>query len=201
MDKTEKISREGKNNKAETLFIRHTRLEELDCVMELYEKARQFMAQCGNVSQWAGGYPERELVMQDIHEQNSYVCLDDKGIVGVFYFAPGPDKTYEVITQGSWLNEEPYAVIHRIAIGEPGKGIAAFCYDWCMGRCDNLRIDTHANNIVMQRSLAKSGFIACGIIYIGTGKDDQRIAYHKVKTAIEIVVSKQKNGKEDEQLT
>lgn len=178
------------------LRIRNTKAEEIETVLALYERARVFMAKNGNASQWAGGYPARELVMQDICENNSYVCLDREEIIGVFYFSQGPDKTYETISEGAWLNEAPYGVMHRIAVGKPGVGVAAVCFDWCLNKCGNLRIDTHANNVPMQKSLAKSGFVPCGIIRIGSGEDDRRIAYQKAKEmAKEIHHTEPTNGK------
>ena len=44
------------------------------------------------------------------------------------------------------------------------------------GRRDNIRVDTHRDNIVMQRLVEKLGFSRRGIIYIADGTE--RIAYH-----------------------
>ena len=41
----------------------------------------------------------------------------------------------------------------------------------------SIRIDTHKDNIPMQRALAKHGFIKCGIIHLANG--DERIAFQK----------------------
>ncbi len=166
-----------------SLSIRKTKTKDIDSVMNVYDKAKIFMAKNDNASQWAGGYPPRELILQDIEENSSFICQDEEGIVGVFYFSLKPEPTYEKINGRGWLNEEAYGVIHRIAIERPGRAVASFCYDWCLQQCDNLRIDTHVNNIPMQKSLAKNGFVACRTIRIGTGADDERIAFQKIKTA------------------
>lgn len=42
----------------------------------------------------------------------------------------------------------------------------------------HLRIDTHADNHIMQHLILKNGFEQCGIIHIADGSE--RIAYEKV---------------------
>ena len=98
-------------------------------------------------------------------------------LVCVFMMMVGIDPNYNVIYDGSWLNDEPYAVIHRIATTVHGKGIAEMCYDFALAHCNNLRIDTSSENYPMQKSLLKNGFKLCGVIHLANG--DPRLAYHK----------------------
>ena len=158
-------------------MIEKATLSQLPEIMAVYEKARHFMAQTGNPDQWGMSYPPESMIRQDILNGKSYVNLSDGKICAVFYFALEQDPTYGYI-DGAWLNDAPYGVIHRIAVGESGKGAAAACFAFAEARCDNLRIDTHEKNIPMQRCLAKRGFRRCGIIYLEDG--DPRIAYQKV---------------------
>ena len=153
-------------------------MSQLPLILSIYEKARAFMAQTGNPNQWGTTDPPEEKVRQDILSERCYVNLKDDHIQAVFYFAVEQDPTYAYI-EGAWLNTEPYGVIHRIAVGENGRGVAAECFDFALSHCPNLRIDTHEDNIPMQRCLAKNGFSRCGIIYLEDG--DSRIAYQKVK--------------------
>ena len=150
---------------------------QLSQIMAVYDAARSFMAQTGNPDQWGTAYPSEEMIRQDIQNEKCYVNLDGEKIRAVFYFAVEADPTYGYI-EGQWLNDEPYGVIHRIAVGENGKGVAAECFAFASERCENIRIDTHEKNIPMQRCLAKNGFTRCGIIYLENG--DPRIAYQKV---------------------
>jgi hypothetical protein len=159
--------------------IRPTTLADLDTIMDIYDKARQYMRQHGNMNQWIGGYPSAELIKKDIHDNNSYVCIDEEQIVGVFTFIQGLDPTYITIYEGNWLNEEAYGVVHRIASLSHKKGVASFCLDWCFCRCSNIKIDTHRDNTVMQNLLAKNGYTYCGIIYLESG--DERLAYQKTR--------------------
>ena len=87
----------------------------------------------GNMTQWAGNYPNRDILYEDIRQGRSFVALLDDRIVATFCFTEGPDPTYAVIEQGSWLHEEPYHVIHRMACIERNRGIASACMAWCLG--------------------------------------------------------------------
>ena len=158
-------------------MIQKADISQLPRIMEIYEKARAFMAESGNPDQWGTGYPPEEMIRQDIRDGKSYVNLDGDHIRAVFYFAVEADPTYGYI-EGTWLNDEPYGVIHRIAVDGNGRGVAAECFAFAAQHCENIRIDTHEKNIPMQRCLAKNGFTRCGIIYLEDG--DPRIAYQKV---------------------
>ena len=151
-------------------------LSQFSRIMDVYAQARQFMAQNGNPDQWGTAYPSEDMIRQDISNGKCYVNLDSNHIRAVFYFAVEADPTYGYI-EGTWLNDAPYGVIHRIAVGESGKGVAAECIRFAFDRCGNLRIDTHEKNTPMQRCLAKNGFTRCGSIYLEDG--DPRIAYQK----------------------
>ncbi len=159
-------------------MIRKANLSQLPQILSIYERARAFMAQNGNPNQWGTTEPPEARVRQDILEEKCYINLDGEDIRAVFYFAVEQDPTYSYI-DGAWLNQEPYGVIHRIAAGENGKGVAAECFAFALSQCSNLRIDTHADNLPMQRCLAKNGFVRCGVIYVEDGTP--RFAYQKIK--------------------
>ena len=158
--------------------IRPTMREDLEAVMKLYADARKFMGENGNPTQWVNGYPTLEMVSGDIQEESSYVCVEDDVILGVFRFTIGIDPTYIHIYEGSWLNEEPYGVVHRIASSGQKKGVASYCLNWCLEQWGNIRIDTHRDNHIMQNLLLKNGYSRCGIIYLENG--DERIAFQKI---------------------
>ena len=157
--------------------IRQARLEELSQIMEIYDNARAFMRASGNPTQWSGGYPSEALIRNDIASDKLYVCEDTDGLAGVFYFAIEDDPTYRKIYGGAWRNDEPYAVIHRIAVAKQGRGVVSRCFDFAFSKYPNLKIDTHKDNIPMQKALAKNGFLPCGTIYLESG--DARIAYQR----------------------
>ena len=159
------------------LSIRKTTAGDLADVLSVYESARSFMRENGNETQWQGGYPDEELIAADIRQGYSYVCLDQDRIVGVFSLIPGEDPTYGVIVGGQWLNDHPYATVHRIAVSGGRRGAATFCMDWCFDKYRNIRVDTHRDNLPMQKLLIKKGYTYCGIIYVADGSE--RLAYQK----------------------
>lgn len=161
------------------MLIRNTEAHDLEAVMEIYASAREFMRDNGNGGQWGQTHPRRELIEADIENKNGYVVEENGEIVGAFFFKIGEDPTYKVIHDGKWINDGEYGVIHRIAVKHHGRGIVGFVYNHCFDIINNLRIDTHKDNIPMQRSLEKAGFRYCGIIHIDSG--DERIAYQKAE--------------------
>ena len=159
--------------------IRHANVGDLDAILPIYDHARRYMRENGNPTQWSGGYPDEATLREDIAKDRLFVCMDGDETVGVFCYFYGDDPTYQRIYEGSWKNDLPYGVIHRIAVSSHRKGVASFCYEHCFSLCKNLKIDTHRDNIPMQKSLAKNGFSYCGIIYLASG--DERLAYQKTE--------------------
>ena len=157
--------------------IRKARIEELDALMQIYADARAFMQQTGNPDQWWDFYPPRDLIREDIERGLCHVCEEDGERFAVFYYCKEDDPSYRVIEDGAWLNNLPYGVVHRIAVAKRGRGVAKFCFDYALSQCGNLKIDTHRNNLPMQKALEKNGFTYCGVIRIYNG--DERIAYQK----------------------
>jgi len=145
-------------------------------IKEIYAFARSFMTEHGNPTQWGASYPECEMLRQDILLGKLYVIQAEEQIHGVFYFAVEDDPTYHEIYNGAWHSEDAYGVIHRIA-GDGSGGILAAAVAFGEQYVPYLRIDTHADNTVMQCAVAKQGFQYCGIIYVDDGTP--RLAYDK----------------------
>ena len=154
-------------------------MEELPEIMAIYARARQFMKETGNPTQWGDTHPSKEAVRGDIERQQSIVCVIDGQIEGVFYLAEGADPTYDVIEDGAWHSDRPYHTIHRIASSGRVRGVFSRCVDWAHENYGYLRIDTHEQNIPMQNALKKQHFTRRGVIYIHDGTP--RLAYDKIK--------------------
>ena len=166
------------------MIIRKAEKKELEEILTIYKEAREYMALNGNRNQWGDNYPPRELIEEDIASGKCYIAVDEK-ICGVFYFAIEADPMYAIIKEGQWLNDNKYAVVHRIAVSKNthNKGIAGTCIDYAVEMCKaqkiyDLRMDTHRDNQPMQRFLEKKGFEGCGIVFVEDGSE--RIAYHKI---------------------
>ncbi len=150
----------------------------LNAILEIYRAARSYMAASGNPHQWGGAYPPVSLVEDDICRQCLYLCVEGEELLGVFFYSEEEEPTYRVI-DGAWLNDRPSGVMHRVAVARHGCGVAGFCFDFCLERCRNLKIDTHRDNLPMQRALEKNGFVRCGKIRLENG--EERLAYQKSK--------------------
>lgn len=170
--------------------IRVAIMEDIDRVLDVYAEAREYMAQNGNAEQWGKNYPPKSLIEDDISKGKCYIVEDinsdgGRSIQGVFYFAIERDVSYDIIEEGQWRNNRPYAVVHRIAVGAlaHNKGLAGQCISYAVNRCRevgiyDLRMDTHKDNIPMQRFLEKCDFRRCGKVYVEN--DSERLAYHKI---------------------
>ena len=76
--------------------IRKASVQDLDQIMQIYEKAREFMRTNGNAEQWGDEYPSRELIEQDFDRM--YLCIEKEQIACVFYYAVEEDDDYR------WIN-------------------------------------------------------------------------------------------------
>lgn len=57
------------------MTIRKATPEDLPEILDIYRRARRFMAQNGNPTQWKDGYPQPDLLEADIQKQQLYVIL------------------------------------------------------------------------------------------------------------------------------
>ena len=154
--------------------VRLTTEADLERVMEIYHGAQAFMAAHGNPTQWRNVYPTPEIVQEDIALRRGYVCEENGHLYAAFMLLEGEDPNYRRI-DGAWLNDLPYQTLHRVASSGERKGMVDFIVQWALTRCDNLRGDTHADNLPMQRAFERNGFRRCGIVWMQDGTE--RIAY------------------------
>ncbi len=170
--------------------IRKSTNKDLDKIMQLIEYAQQFFYDA-NINQWQNGYPNTEVILQDIAAGESYVVCDKYDtIVATAMISFAGEATYAEI-DGKWIsnNDAKYAVVHRIAVhpSNKGQGIAAFILHKVMEmltqhNATSLRIDTHRENAAMQSVINRMQFEYCGIIYVDDRQE--RLAYEKLATSI-----------------
>ena len=153
----------------------------LGCVRRI--KSEYFEA--NNIHQWVDGYPSREQFSADVDRKALYVMYMGEVLIGFGAFIAGNEPTYDKI-EGEWLTDgENYLVVHRLGINSDwhGMGMGTALMGLADKICEvkkipSIRVDTHEDNIGMQKLLEKCGFKKCGIIYLENG--DPRIAYEKV---------------------
>ena len=147
------------------MYIRRANSKDLGAVADLYDIGRQTMAQHNNTFQWTKNYPLLEDAVADYENRGLFVvCEENKPeeILGCFSLLPGPDEEYANITEGAWINDLDYVVIHRVAVKYTGSGIASFMFNWICENYSNVRVDTHEANVAMTTTLTHAGFVYCG---------------------------------------
>ena len=162
------------------LSIRKSAPEDIPEMLEIFAAARRFMAGTGNPDQWSEDYPGEKLLKSGIASGDSHVILSEGRIVATFVLRPGNDPTYDIIHDGNWPNDLPYATIHRIASRGERKGMLHAAMQYALERYSAIRIDTHRDNTVMRNAIAKEGFTYCGIIHCWNGTE--RLAYQFTKS-------------------
>jgi len=166
------------------MTIRKTTADDLDAIVPILEEARRTIAALG-IDQWQDGYPNREVIEEDIRLGQSHVLVKNGAVIGTFALITCGDPTYDVIENGHWTTGDDnrnYNAVHRVAIAVASRGSGAstemirFAADLTRtaGKT-SVRIDTHEGNRVMRRMLEKHGFVHCGTIYLANG--DPRVAY------------------------
>ena len=187
-----------KNTKNIDVCIRKTEKKDMSALMEIFSEARRTIAALG-IDQWQNGYPNEEVITDDIERGYSY-CAEIKGenveekICATFALIDDGEIYYDFIKDGDWQNDSglsvigknvTYLAIHRVAISVFCRGtgmstrIIEFATDFVKKHNKNsLRIDTHKGNVVMRRMLEKHGFVHCGTVFLDNG--DPRVAYEKI---------------------
>ena len=159
---------------------------ELSPIMEIIDDAKAFMKASG-LNQWQDGYPNREIIGNDIEAGKTYVLVMD-GLIAATAFVSFDGEPDYIEIDGAWPNDEPYMVIHKVAAAKAARGKGAtvklFEYIEELSRkkgVRNLRIDTHRDNLRMQGFLKKMGFFFCGNVEVTTfGDDKMRMGYQKI---------------------
>ncbi|MBQ8174828.1 MAG: GNAT family N-acetyltransferase [Clostridia bacterium] len=168
-----------------TTTIRRTTEADIPAVLAIWEDGRRALAEAG-VDQWADGYPNEEILREDIAAGQSYLVLVSRTPAAVATIRPEADIDYEEIAEGTWLSQKKYCAVHRIATCASMKrmGLASFIMENAAriareNGCVSLRIDTHDDNRTMQAFLERNGFVRCGRIRLHrSGK--MRVAFEKL---------------------
>ena len=150
--------------------------------MEIIADGRQFQQEQGFV-QWTEAYPALPDIAEDIKTHRAYLLREDSEVLGYLCLDFDGEPAYDAITGGSWLCDEPYGVVHRLALNRAGRGqgLSSRVFGLVEERCREqgircLRADTDPENARMQHILEKVGFEKRGIIiFQGSGK----FAYEK----------------------
>ena len=166
--------------------LKKSNIKDVPAIMNIIADAQQYLASL-KIDQWQDGYPTREQIELDIKNNDSYIVLNnEEAIIGTTVFSTKKEPTYQNI-EGQWLThkETRHGVIHRLAVSNPYRksGMAKFVFKECEetlrnNKITSMRIDTHKDNVGMQKLLNHLGYQYCGIITLISGA--KRLAFEKL---------------------
>jgi GNAT superfamily N-acetyltransferase len=164
--------------------LRKTAEKDIDRVMRIIKQAQEYFKKC-KVDQWQDNYPSIQTIKDDIAKGDSYVLLNDETIVATAVISFDEEVTYRKIYDGQWLSNGEYAVIHRLAVDHNYKGLGISSEiirnveRMCVEKgVHSIKVDTHEQNLSMQRLLQKNDFSYCGVIYLTDMS--KRVAFEKL---------------------
>ena len=166
------------------MFFRKANLEDMPAMMCMITQAQAFLRHL-QVNQWQNEYPSSTIMEQDIRNGNAWVLEDGAMPIALAVVAFAVEPTYLQIYNGAWLSHGDYAVIHRMTVHDQwkGKGVGTLLFEKIetlakVQNVQSIRIDTHQDNFIMRKLIAKSGYHECGEIFLNDGQP--RLAYEKI---------------------
>ncbi|MCF8416343.1 MAG: GNAT family N-acetyltransferase [Crocinitomicaceae bacterium] len=165
-----------------TPIFRLATLTDLPAIWDILQQAIARRKADGS-NQWQDGYPNPEVVQNDIEKEVGFVLTLENEIAGYFVVLINDEPEYAKII-GKWLTNDDFAVFHRVAISEDnlGKGLAKsifqFIEDYALKNdIFSVKADTNFDNHAMLSLFEKSGYVYCGEVYF---RGSPRRAYEKV---------------------
>ena len=166
--------------------FREARLDELPQVWEIIQHAIARRKAEGS-DQWQDGYPNPEVLRNDIGSGAGFVLAEGETILGYCAVMINDEPAYATI-DGKWLSDGDSVVFHRIAVapGHTGKGLAkqllghieTFARDH---HIYSIKADTNYDNAAMLRIFESMGYVYCGEVYL---RGSARKAYEKLLPAL-----------------
>ena len=165
-------------------YIRRATKDDLSAIMAIITQVKEFLKDNDN-PQWQGGHPSAEMITADIDHGYSWVLIDGDQVVGTADLQLAAEANYEAIQDGEWAQpDEPYAIIHRVAIGAAasGRNLGQLFFSnlITVGRLQgirNFRYDTHHKNVPMQKLGKSLGFVERGTVYIKDETDAEHLGF------------------------
>ena len=165
-----------------TPIFRLATLKDLPAIWDILQQAIARRKADGS-NQWQDGYPNPEVVQNDIEKEVGFVLTLENEIAGYFVVLINDEPEYAKI-EGKWLTNDDFVVFHRVAISEDnlGKGLAKsifrFIEDYALNNdIFSVKADTNFDNHAMLSLFEKSGYVYCGEVYF---RGSPRRAYEKV---------------------
>jgi len=163
-------------------IFRLAKTSELPLIWNIIKQAIKRRKKDGS-NQWQNGYPNPEVIKQDIEKKVGFVLIENEIIVGYTAVLINDEPEYEKI-EGKWLSNSSYVVFHRIAISENhlGKGLAQKIFksieEYALkNNIYSIKADTNFDNSAMLNIFKKFDYTYCGKVYF---RGSPRLAYEKM---------------------
>jgi RimJ/RimL family protein N-acetyltransferase len=134
-------------------------------------------------NQWQDGYPNMDVVKNDIERKIGFVLTQNDNIIGYTAIIINDEPDY-INIEGKWLTNQEFMVYHRVAISKKflAKGMAKkmmkLIEEYALSKnIYSLKADTNHDNIPMLKIFEKMGYSFCGTVHI---RQSPRKAYEKV---------------------
>ena len=152
-------------------IFRKAEKQEAERIWDIMQEAIDKRKEEGS-NQWQDGYPNLEVVKQDIERGYGYVSINPSGVLtGYLALIFDGEPAYEAIAE-QWLTNRPFSVVHRIAVSQEHyvKGQATWMLEQAQAESFkqgflSLKVDTNYDNTGMLRILDKLGYVYCGDVY------------------------------------
>jgi GNAT superfamily N-acetyltransferase len=155
---------------------------EIPEIWEILQKAIARRKEDGS-KQWQDGYPNPDVIQNDIEIGAGYVLIEGETIVAYSALLINDEPEYAKI-EGEWLTNNDFVVFHRVAISEThlGRGLAkkifGFIEDFALSNnIFSVKADTNFDNPAMLSLFEKLGYKYCGEVYF---RGTPRKAFEKV---------------------
>ena len=164
--------------------FRKAQQEDAAQVWDILEQAINRRKEDGS-RQWQDGYPNPDVVQNDIAKGVGYVLTDNDRIIGYSAVMINDEPAYAGI-EGKWITNGDFVVVHRVAVSPDylGQGLSArimkHIEDFALqNNINSIKVDTNFDNPAMMRIFEKLGYVYCGEVYF---RGSARRAYEKVLT-------------------
>ncbi len=153
-------------------------------IMQAIELCRPILASQQS-DQWQGKEPSLKTIQNDVKQKQFYLLKNRNQSIGGAALL-SKDDAYDHLMSGSWLNQDPYIVIHRFFVhptfhGQKLGKVLLTCIEdlvWASGT-QNIRLDTHERNAPMRGLLKSLNYVEVGRVNLPQA--GERLVYHKVR--------------------
>ncbi len=165
--------------------FRKAQPHELPRIWEIIQYAIARRKEAGS-EQWQDGYPNPEILRNDIDKSAGYVLVEGETIAGYCAVMVNEEPAYAAI-EGEWLSNGDFVVFHRVAVSKDhlGKGLARKMMEHIetfakSHHIRSIKADTNYDNPAMLRTFGSMGYVYCGEVYF---RGSARKAYEKLLPA------------------